>query len=222
MTAARETVVLVHGLYVHGLWMQLLEYWLEQSGYHTVNYSYPSITRSPEENAVDLHAVLSQVDTSVVHFLAHSMGGLVVRHLFHHHPQQRPGRVVTMGTPHQGSYAARMMHDSGLGFCVGRGLEGGLLGDAPAWTAPNLLGSIAGTLNIGLGLLFPGMPAPADGMIAVVETQLPGMTDHICLPVSHMQMLVDPAAVVQACAFFATGRFRHPPHHAHRGDKMIS
>ncbi|MCO5761200.1 MAG: hypothetical protein NHG36_06770, partial [Chromatiaceae bacterium] len=86
-------------------------------------------------------------------------------------------------------------------------------GDGPAWTAPNLLGSIAGTLNIGLGLLFPGMPAPADGMIAVVETQLPGMADHICLPVSHMQMLVDPTAVTQACAFFATGRFRHPPRH---------
>jgi hypothetical protein len=61
-----------------------------------------------------------------------------------------------------------------------------------------------------VGLLFPGMPAPADGMIAVVETQLPGMADHICLPVSHMQMLVDPGTMTQACAFFATGRFHHP------------
>jgi hypothetical protein len=61
------------------------------------------------------------------------------------------------------------------------------------------------------------MPAPADGMIAVVETQLPGMTDHICLPVSHMQMLVDPTAITQACAFFATGRFRHP----RRDGKMV-
>jgi pimeloyl-ACP methyl ester carboxylesterase len=213
MTAQRETVVLVHGLYVHGLWMRLLEYWLEQAGYDTVNYSYPSITRSPAENAEDLHVTMERLDAPAVHFLAHSMGGLVVRHLFHHYPRQRPGRVVTLGTPHQGSYAARIMHGSGLGVFVGRGLEDGLLGDAPAWTAPNLLGSIAGTLNIGVGLLFPGMPAPADGMIAVVETQLPGMADHICLPVSHMQMLVDPTAVTQACAFFATGRFRHPPRH---------
>ena len=210
MTAQRETVVLVHGLYVHGLWMQLLEYWLEEAGYHTVNYSYPSITRTPAENAEDLHAALRHIETPVVHFLAHSMGGLVVRHLFHHYPQQRPGRVVTMGTPHQGSYAAQIMHHSGLGYFVGRGLDAGLLGDAPAWTPSHQLGSIAGTLNLGLGLLFPGMPAPADGMIAVVETQLPGMADHICLPVSHMQMLVDPTAVAQACAFFATGRFRHP------------
>lgn len=214
MTAQRETVVLVHGLYVHGLWMRLLEYWLEQAGYNTVNFSYPSITRSPAENAEDLHATLERLDAPVVHFLAHSMGGLVVRHLFHHYPHQRPGRVVTLGTPHQGSYAARIMHGSGLGAFVGRGLEDGLLGDGPAWTALNHLGSIAGTLNIGVGLLFPGMPAPADGMIAVVETQLPGMADHICLPVSHMQMLVDPTAVTQACAFFATGRFRHPSRYA--------
>lgn len=221
MSAQRETVVLVHGLYVHGLWMRLLEYWLEQSGYHTMNYSYPSMTRSPTENADDLQALLQRLDAPVVHFLAHSMGGLVVRYLFHNYPKQRPGRVVTLGTPHQGSYAARMMQGSGLGFCVGRGLEGGLLGDAPAWTAPNHLGSIAGTLNVGFGLLFPGMPEPSDGMVAVVETQLPGMTDHICLPVSHMQMLVDPAAVTQSCAFFATGRFHHP-RHAQRDDKVIN
>ena len=77
MGVQRETVVLVHGLYVHGLWMRLLEYWLEEAGYHTVNYSYPSITRSPAENADDLHALLKPLDTPVVHFLGHSMGGLV-------------------------------------------------------------------------------------------------------------------------------------------------
>ena len=209
MSTRQETVVLVHGLYVHGLWMCLLESWLEQSGYRTVNYSYPTMTRSPAENAATLQGLLERVDTPVVHFLAHSMGGLVVRYLFHDHPKQKPGRVVTLGTPHQGSYAARIMRDLGLDFCVGRGLEGGLLGDAPTWTAPNQLGSIAGTLNIGFGLLFPAMPEPSDGLIAVVETQLSGMVDHICLPVSHMQMLVDPTAMAQAGAFFATGRFRH-------------
>jgi pimeloyl-ACP methyl ester carboxylesterase len=222
MADRRETVVLVHGLYVHGLWMRLLEYWLEQSGYQTMNYSYPTMTRSPAENADDLQIQLAHVNTPIVHFLAHSMGGLVVRHLFHNYPKQRPGRIVTMGTPHQGSYGARVMQSIGLGFCVGRGLEDGLLGDAPAWVAPNHLGSIAGTLNVGFGLLFPGMPEPSDGMIAVVETQLPGMADHICLPVSHMQMLVDPTAVSQAMAFFATGRFRHSSHSVPHDDKMIN
>ncbi|MBL8259897.1 MAG: alpha/beta fold hydrolase [Candidatus Competibacteraceae bacterium] len=209
MSEQRDMVVLVHGLYVHGIWMGLLESWLEQAGYRTTNYSYPTMTRSPAENAAALQRLLEEIDAPTVHFLAHSMGGLIVRHLFHHYPKQRPGRVVTLGTPHQGSYAAQIMHDLGLGFCVGRGLEGGLLGDAPSWTAPNQLGSIAGDLNVGFGLVFTGMPEPSDGLIAVVETQLTGMTDHICLPVSHMQMLVDPAALAQATAFFATGRFRH-------------
>ncbi|MBK8183064.1 MAG: alpha/beta fold hydrolase [Candidatus Competibacteraceae bacterium] len=222
MTAQRETVVLVHGLYVHGLWMRLLEYWLEESGYQTVNFSYPTMTRSPVENADDLQTLLQQVETPTIHFLAHSMGGLVVRYLFQKYPAQRPGRIVTMGTPHQGSYAAQVMHAFGLGFCVGRGLEGGLLGDGPTWIAKNHLGSIAGTLNIGFGLLLPGMPEPSDGLIAVVETQLSGMSDHICLPVSHMQMLVDPTAVAQAAAFFATGRFRHSAHTVWPSDKVLN
>jgi len=207
--ARRELVVLVHGLYVHGLWMGLLESWLDQAGYETVNYSYPTMTRSPAENAEDLEKLLERLEAPTIHFLAHSMGGLVVRHLFHNYPHRKPGRVVTLGTPHQGSYAAQIMDGVGLGFCVGRGLEGGLLGDGPSWTASHQLGSIAGTSNVGFGFVFPGMPEPSDGLITVAETQLTGMADHICLPVSHMQMLVDPTAVNQATAFFATGRFRH-------------
>ncbi|PIE83126.1 MAG: acetyltransferase/hydrolase [Candidatus Contendobacter odensis] len=214
MTDQQETVVLVHGLYVHGMWMRLLEYWLQESGYKTVNYSYPTMTRSLAENADDLEALVERLDTPTVHFLGHSMGGLVVRYLFRDYPTQRSGRVVTMGTPHQGSYAAQFMYRHGLGVFVGRALEEGLLGDMPAWVASNQLGSIAGTLNIGLGLILPAMPVPADGVIAVVETRFSGMSDHICLPVSHMQMLVDPVAIQQACTFFATGRFLHSSHHA--------
>jgi|GEM_PF-1021332 len=156
--ARRELVVLVHGLYVHGLWMGLLESWLDQAGYETVNYSYPTMTRSPAENAEDLEKLLERLEAPTIHFLAHSMGGLVVRHLFHNYPHRKPGRVVTLGTPHQGSYAAQIMDGVGLGFCVGRGLEGGLLGDGPSWTASHQLGSIAGTSNVGFGLVFPGMP----------------------------------------------------------------
>jgi triacylglycerol esterase/lipase EstA (alpha/beta hydrolase family) len=69
--------------------MRLLEYWLEEAGYHTVNYSYPSITRSPAENADDLQTLcLNMWIRRVIHFLGHSMGGLVVRlPLFHYYPE---------------------------------------------------------------------------------------------------------------------------------------
>lgn len=89
MAGQRETVVLVHGLYVHGLWMRLLEYWLEQAGYQTVNFSYPTMTRTPAENA-GAACPAGNLDAPVVHFLAHSMGGLVVRYLFQRYPRQRP------------------------------------------------------------------------------------------------------------------------------------
>ena len=62
---------------------------------------------------------------------------------------------------------------------------------------------------MGLGRLFGTVPAPADGIVTVAETCLPGMTEHICLPVSHAGMLLSPTVAVQVCAFLATGRFCH-------------
>jgi hypothetical protein len=209
MVAQRETVVLVHGLYVHGLWMQLLEYWLEEAGYQTVNYSYPSITRSPAENAEDLHKHAGTAGCAGRAFSGAQHGWAGGAPPVSSLPQAADGPDCHDGHAASGQLRRPDHAQQRHGLLCGRGLEDALLGDAPTWDASRQLGSIAGTLNIGLCLLFPGMPEPSDGMIAVVETQLPGMSDHICLPVSHMQMLVDPVAVTQACAFFATGRFRH-------------
>lgn len=206
----REVVVLVHGLYMHGLWMSLLGRRLRQAGYRTIAFSYPSLRNVPTENARALEELVESLDEPVVHFLAHSLGGLVIRHLFAQSPQ-RPGRVVTLACPHQGSYAARYLCERGRGRILGRSIEQGLLGDVPPWPVGRELGSLAGTLNLGWGRLMPEMPGPADGIVAVAETYLSGMTDHLCLPVNHVGMLVAPSVAMQVCAFFATGRFEHCP-----------
>ena len=207
--AKQEIVVLVHGLYTHGRWLSLLARRLQRTGYATVAFSYPSVRRAPADNAGALQDLVASLDAPVVHFLAHSLGGLVVRHLFSRFPDQPPGRVVTLGTPHQGSYTARVICGRGLQFALGCSIDQGLLQDIPPWPPGRELGSLAGTLNIGLGRLLAGIPRPSDGTVAVAETYLPGMTDHICLPVSHMGMLLAPSVAVQACAFFAMGRFNH-------------
>lgn len=206
----REVVVLVHGLYMHGLWMGLLGRRLRQAGYRTVAFSYPSLRRVPVENARALKELVEALEEPVVHFLAHSLGGLVVRHLFARSPQP-PGRVVTLASPHQGSFAACYLCERGCGWILGRSIEQGLLGDLPPWPVGRELGSLAGTLNLGWGRLMPEMPGLADGIVAVAETYLPGMTDQLCLPVNHVGMLIAPSVATQACAFFATGRFYHCP-----------
>ena len=206
---AQEVVVLVHGLYLHGLAMWPLASRLQRAGFEPVIFSYPSVRLPPAENARALAQRVAALTSTRVHFLAHSLGGIVIRHLFHQFPDQPPGRVVTLGAPHQGSVTASHLQRRGLGFTLGLSTEQGLLGELPPWPADRELGSIAGTLNVGLGRLLSAVSGPADGTVLVAETRLPGMRDHICLPVSHTGMLFAPAVAVQACAFLATGRFQH-------------
>jgi pimeloyl-ACP methyl ester carboxylesterase len=205
----QETVVLIHGLYMHGFCMALLAYRLRRAGYHTVLFSYSSLKSTLPHSAVALAARMQTLETPVVHCVAHSLGGLLVRHLVAREALLPPGRVVTLGTPHQSSGLARHLSTGRLRFILGRRSGQGLLGDLPPWPANRELGSLAGTLNVGLGRLFGTVPAPADGTVTVAETYLPGMTEHICLPVSHTGMLLSSTVAVQVCTFLATGRFCH-------------
>jgi pimeloyl-ACP methyl ester carboxylesterase len=195
---------------MHGLVMLPLAVRLRRMGYKTRIFSYPSLRRSPVENARGLADLVTVEQADKVHFLAHSLGGIVVRHLFHDFPEQSPGRVVTLGTPHRGSAAAGRLVGGKMRFALGRSVEQGLL-EAPLlpWPAGRQLGSIAGTLNVGLGRLFGGVEGPADGTVAVAETQCEGMTDHICLPVSHTGLLLASSPAEQAGVFFATAHFDH-------------
>jgi len=93
---ANETVVLVHGLWMNGVDMTLLRKRLQKAGFLTHQFSYPSVARSPRENARALNTFLTDIDAEVVHFVCHSLGGIIVRRLLHEYPEQRPGRFVTL------------------------------------------------------------------------------------------------------------------------------
>jgi pimeloyl-ACP methyl ester carboxylesterase len=201
-----ETVVLIHGLYLHGFCMSLLARRLRRAGYRTLFFSYPSLGKTVPDSAHLLAQRLADLNLPVVHFVAHSLGGLVVRYLVAAMPTLPPGRVVTLGTPHQGSQVARVLSSSKWRRVLGRS-EQGLLGELPPWPAERELGSLAGTLNVGVGKWITPIAEPADGTVTVAETRLPGMTDHISLPVSHTAMLLSPTVAVQVRHFLATGRF---------------
>jgi pimeloyl-ACP methyl ester carboxylesterase len=95
--------------------MACLQRRLRRCGYRCVCYSYPSSARTLTENAAQLQEFLSRVPGETVHFVGHSLGGLLILQLFKDHPAQRPGRIVTLGAPHQGSFAARRLSGSRLG-----------------------------------------------------------------------------------------------------------
>ncbi|MFO1350730.1 MAG: hypothetical protein U1F68_08665 [Gammaproteobacteria bacterium] len=171
-------------------------------------FSYPAERSTPADNASVLAEQIADIDGDVLHFVAHSLGGLVVRHLLARFGDRLPwGRTVTLGTPHQRSQVASALHGGRLGFVLGKSVEAGLLGDVPPWPEQRDLGSIAGVYNLGLGRLVMRLSAPSDGAVSVAETMCPGMSDHICLPVSHTGMLFSAEVVEQTLAFLSHGQF---------------
>jgi len=201
-------VVLVHGIWVNGLEMLPLGRRLRRCGLMPRRFPYADLRRSPAENARRLQSWLEEISAEEVHFVGHSLGGIVLLHLFHLYPRQRPGRVVFLGTPALGSGVARRMHSSPrLRPLLGRTVEAGLLGGAPSWNAEHDLGLLAGTRELGIGRLIGGVEHPGDGTVALAETRVTGALERTTLAVSHTGMLFSRAVARQVCAFLRDGHF---------------
>lgn len=205
-----ENVVLVHGLWMTGAETGLLRSRLaDDYTFDVRQYSYYTVAVGLDENVERLAGFLADVPGETLHVVGHSLGGLLALHTALRRPDPRPGRIVCLGSPLRGSSAARAM--AGLPF--GEELLGATIRDAvlngglEAWDGPREVGVIAGTLGVGLGAVIENLPEPNDGTIAVVETQLPGVKDHIELGVSHTGMLVAPVVVSQTAYFLRHGQF---------------
>lgn len=205
-----ESIVLVHGLWMKGAEMYLLRRRLQQAGYRVYQFSYRSVAHELAENARRLDAFVRQIEGEQLHFVAHSLGGLVVRRLFHDFPDQRPGRIVTLGSPHTGSYVANRLSRSGIfRKLLGCSLPP-LSGDIPPWSGTRELGSVAGTLSVGVGWVVRDLPKPNDGTVAVEETRLEKMSDHLTVHTSHMALLLSRQVAEQTVYFLRHGCFRRP------------
>ena len=219
---ASEAVVLVPGLWMPGASLSLLARRLSRCGYRCRVWTYSSTLRSPEQNARRLAEQVRALSAARVHFVGHSLGGLLIRQLFHDFPDQRPGRVVTLGSPHAGSAVAeRLIRDRRwLAWAFGRSVPG-LTGAVPPWEAAQPMGVIAGNRNVGLGCLFAPLPRPHDGTVAVAETRHAGASEHLVLPVSHFSMLWSREVARQTCAFLRHGRFESGHAAARTGESGV-
>lgn len=203
--ARPEVVVLIHGLWMTGAEMSLLARRLSRCGFICHRFRYRSIARTPADNAAALQAYLGSLDAPVVHLVAHSLGGILLLHLFHRFPRQRPGRVVLLGSPVGGSSMAEVL--AGRTWTrplLGRSIDRGLLGGAPAWGVDRETAVIAGTFRLGTAMILGGAPAPSDGTVSVAETRLPGAA-HRCIKAAHFGLLFSPTVARWVCGFLKTG-----------------
>ena len=218
-----ETVVLLHGLGVGGWTMHRLGCALARDGFHVVNLSYPSRTVRLETLARDwLPAQLAAhvpAASPRLHFVTHSMGGILVRAWLGRASRTGPvfptnlGRVVMLAPPNAGSEAAERLGRSGL-FRALLGPNLSLLGTAPQhlprrlgpWPTTAELGIIAGNRSVN-PLASIWVPKPNDGPVSVAATHLAGETAHRTVPASHTGILFHSATARAVSTFLRTGRF---------------
>ena len=210
MADAPEAVVLVHGLWLHGVAFAAQRRRLARCGFAVHAFSYPSVRRGLAANSDELARYVARLPAASIALLGHSLGGLIVLDMLARNPDPRIRRVVLMGSPCAGSHCA----DTLLRLPLLSAIVGRSLADAAArkaWQAPAgvEVGVLAGSRGVGLGRLIPGLPSPNDGTVAVAETRLAGSRDAITLPVSHSEMLVSPECARQVAAFLDTGSFDH-------------
>jgi pimeloyl-ACP methyl ester carboxylesterase len=202
-------------VYVHGLWLPGEESLLLRSrlahdfALKLHPFRYSAVTSGMNHIAERLADFVRELAAPEVHFLGHSLGGLVIHRFLERFPEQPPGRVVFLGTPSVGSRAAEhAARFAPIAHLMGQSVAEELLQPHERrWQHASPLGIVAGTQPIGFGQLIAQFKEENDGTVAVKETRMPGATDHIVLPVSHMGMLVSARVAQETGLFLTQGRF---------------
>jgi hypothetical protein len=214
-SAPATGVVLLHGLGRTGLSMRALTSACRNAGYATFAPTYGFRTAVPAIVA-DLQPRIRAFAETIhgpLHFITHSLGGLVVRALINADRPERLGRVVMLAPPHAGSELVDTLERLGLDRVV--------LGPASRYlrtTRPDTAEARLGAVDFDLGIIagdrpldpiLPRLliPGANDGKVSVAATRIAGMRDHIVLPVQHTMMVADRRVIAQTLAYLATGAF---------------
>jgi pimeloyl-ACP methyl ester carboxylesterase len=202
-----ERVILLHGLWMRAFTLAALRRRLEQAGYAVDQFDYASVFRSPEVSIEHLLRRAQSVNGRNLHFVGHSLGGLIAMQALQRQPGLTSGRVVCLGSPLRGSAVARGIAGvPGGAYIIGKHLDI-LRTGLERWDGRQEVGSISGRLPIGLGFAIGALSSPHDGTVSVAETELPGLTDHCVVPATHTGLLFSAEAAEQAIAFLRHGRF---------------
>ncbi len=212
-----EFVVLLHGILRSKTDMLPLTKYLEKRGYGVINILYPSRENTLEELVEFVHGKIEDckdfTDEHTLHFVTHSMGGLITRYYIHECRPKNLGKVVMLGPPNTGSEFADFLNDHKL---FGPAFKS-IFGPASQQLVTDYdhidgdidypLGVIAG--NVSINPLAPWvLEGEHDGIVPVERTKIEGMSDHIVMPATHSFMMFNPDVMAQAHHFLEHGEFK--------------
>lgn len=211
-----DCVILLHGMARTAGSMNKMQRSLENRGYYVANVGYPSRQHEIEvlaPMAVEdgLERCRQQPDRDAVHFVTHSLGGILVRYYLTQNDIPKLGRVVMLGPPNQGSSAAdTMLGVPGFGWITGpAALQ---LGKGPESIplqlgAPNYeVGVIAGNRTID-PITSAVLANPDDGKVTVEDTRLDSMSDFRVVRSSHAFIMKKKEVIDLVSTFLESGNF---------------
>ncbi len=209
-----EAVIVLHGIVRSSKSFSTLTARLEEQGYTVVGFDYPSTQVTMIESAGYLNEVIeSLAGIERIHFVCHSMGGLIVRtYLQTYPPDERLGRMVMVGVPNLGARMANIMKDNMLYQFV-YGPAGQQLVEEPGGFIAKLptpgfeFAVIAGARGTPDGW-NPLIPGDDDGTVSVDATRLPGAADFITLNAMHSFMMSNAEVQSATVRFLKTGSLR--------------
>ena len=209
----QETVVLLHGLGRSNLAMWRLAKHLENANYKVVRIGYQSIGSTLPEVITDITDQINDCCLSAqypVHFVGHSLGGLLIRAYLQNQQPEQLANVVLIGTPNQGTTVANWLGNKDwVEFVLPMAKE--LSTDKNSF--PNSLqapyypvGVIAGVADYDNDKYLPGRD---DGMVTVESTKLANMQDFIEVQTGHSMMRYNHEVAQQTIHFLQHQQFSH-------------
>lgn len=204
-------VVLVHGLF-YGRWsLRVLAGRLRRAGFSVDLFAYRPTRDGLDGAAAALAAFCDEVAAPEIHFVGHSLGGLVILRALEREPRRGPGRAVLLGSPLQGSRVARRLCQYAAGRAL-LGAAGPALVEGHCCLPPEFeVGMLAGTVGFGLGRLTGALDGPSDGTVGLREADASGLAARLVLPVTHTGMLFSAPVARQVVQFLRGGRFAPSP-----------
>jgi triacylglycerol lipase len=216
-TSAADTdcVILLHGLARTSSSMDNMEVALRNEGFYVVNNTYPSRDHPIEELAplaidAGIEGCGELGEDSQVHFVTHSLGGILVRYYFEENELAQLGRVVMLAPPNQGSEASDDLRGV-PGFELLNGPAGSQLGKGEESVPLQLsvpafeFAVIAGDRSID-PITSAVLPNPDDGKVSVSDTKLEGMADFALVNVSHAYIMKNEEVIEMVKRFLRTGK----------------
>jgi len=218
-TTLSECVILLHGLGRTSDSMEEMQDHLIDAGFHTVNVDYPSREKTIEQLASEYIPPAiekcSAYNPRKIHFVTHSLGGLIVRMALKDSKPLKMGRVVMLSPPNKGSEVVDELKDRWY-FSWYNGPAGLQLSTAKD-SVPNQLGPVNYPVGVITGntqaffdyWLVPFFQGSNDGKVSVERSKVEGMKDFVVVQESHPFIMNSEIVQLETIQFLKEGTFSH-------------